>query len=214
MGKFNIIFKQLRQEARLTQDELAEKLRLSRSAIGMYESGRREPDLETTELIADFFNVDIDYLLGRTLKTTKLLGNNSLKKDCRFLSIPVLGRVIAGVPVEAMEDIIGYEDISVEEAKGGTFFALQVKGDSMEPRIKEGDVVIVRQQPCVESGEIAVIMVNGSDATVKRVILHEEGGLSLIALNPMYPPKYFTDCEIESLPISIAGKVVELRAKF
>lgn len=73
MGNFQSVLKSLRKSNNLTQEDLAKALKVSRSTIGMYENGSREPDYETLEAIADYFNVDIDYLLGRTLKTTKII---------------------------------------------------------------------------------------------------------------------------------------------
>lgn len=127
--------------------------------------------------------------------------------------IPVLGVVRAGLPVEAVENIIDYEEISEEMARQGDFFALQIKGDSMEPKISDGDVVIVRKQPDVESGEIAIVLVNGDEATIKKVQKFT-GGINLVPSNPAYDVKTFDNQKIESLPVKIIGKVVELRAKF
>ena len=127
--------------------------------------------------------------------------------------IPVLGKVVAGIPLDAIEDIIDYEEIPHSMAKSGEFFALQIKGDSMEPRIKEGDVVIVRKQPDVESGEVAIVLVNGDEATIKKVQKFN-GGINLVPSNPAYEVKTYSKDDIESLPVSIIGKVVELRAKF
>ena len=115
---------------------------------------------------------------------------------------------------KSIEEVIDYEEISEDVARCGDFFGLQVKGNSMEPKFSEGDVVIVRKQPDIESGQIGIIIVNGTDATVKRVVKHDEGGISLISLNPSYAPKYFTNNEIINMPVSIIGRVVELRAKF
>lgn len=190
----------LRERKEMTQQQLADALKISRSTIGMYEKGNREPDFETLELIADFFNVD----MGR------LIGNLTPKKGNW---IPVLGSVRAGLPMEAVENIIDYEEISEEMARQGDFFALQIKGDSMEPRIKEGDVVIVRKQPDVESGEIAIVLVNGDEATIKKVQKFT-GGINLVPSNPTYDVQTFDNHKIESLPVKILGKVVELRAKF
>lgn len=189
----------LRERKEMTQQQLADALKISRSTIGMYEKGNREPDFETLELIADFFNVD----MGR------LIGNLTPKKGNW---IPVLGSVRAGLPVEAVENIIDYEEISEEMARQGEFFALQIKGDSMEPRIKEGDVVIVRKQPDVESGDIAIVLVNGDDATIKKVQKFD-GGINLIPSNSAYNVLTYSNAQIESLPVQIFGKVVELRAK-
>ena len=190
----------LRERKEMTQQQLADALKISRSTIGMYEKGNREPDFETLELIADFFNVD----MGR------LIGNLTPKKGNW---IPVLGSVRAGLPMEAVENIIDYEEICEEMARQGDFFALQIKGDSMEPRIKEGDVVIVRKQPDVENGEIAIVLVNGDEATIKKVQKFA-GGINLVPSNPAYDVKTFDNHKIESLPVKIIGKVVELRAKF
>lgn len=207
MGKFQSTLKDLRKSFGLTQDELAKKLKLSRSTIGMYEKGAREPDFETLELIADFFNVDINYLLGRTAKTTVVPTSR------RGVSIPVYGRVAAGIPLEMIEDIVDTEEIPEDMARTGTYFSLRIHGDSMEPRIKDGDNIIIRHQEDAESGEIVVASVNGSDATCKRLKKYKEG-ISLISTNPSYEPMFFTNKEIEEKPVRILGKVVELRAKF
>ena len=119
----------------------------------------------------------------------------------------------AGIPIEAVQEILDYEEITPEMAAQGEHFALQVTGNSMEPRFQEGDVVIVRRQPDVDDGNIAVVLVDGNDATVKTVRKHKNG-ISLVAMNPSYTPMFFTNDEILELPVSIIGKVVELRGKF
>ncbi|RGB66752.1 helix-turn-helix domain-containing protein [Harryflintia acetispora] len=129
------------------------------------------------------------------------------------IKIPVLGYVRAGIPIEAVQEILDYEEITPEMAAQGEHFALQVTGNSMEPRFQEGDVVIVRRQPDVDDGNIAVVLVDGNDATVKTVRKHKNG-ISLVAMNPSYTPMFFTNDEILELPVSIIGKVVELRGKF
>jgi repressor LexA len=184
---------------------LASKLGIAKSTISMYENGKREPDYETLELIADFFNVNIGSLLT---------GKTALKsKSATGTCIPVLGYVRAGIPVEAVEDILDYEEISSDLASTGEFFALKIKGDSMEPKISEGDVVIVRKQEQVENGELAVVLVNGNDATVKRFYMNESG-VTLISSNPSYPPFIYSKEQVAELPVSVIGKVIELRAKF
>ena len=128
--------------------------------------------------------------------------------------VPVLGRIIAGIPLEAINDIIDYEEIPKAMARLGEYFGLQVRGNSMEPRIKEDDVVIVRKQSDIENGDIAVVLINGYDATLKKVT-KQENGIMLTAYNPeAYPPKFYTNEEIINLPVEILGKVIELRAKF
>lgn len=191
--------KLLRNQKHLSQAQLAKEIGVSSSTIAMWESGEREPkNYETLEIIADFFNVNMELLLTGTIAPTR---------------IPVLGKVVAGIPLDAIEDIIDYEEIPHSMAKSGEFFALQIKGDSMEPRIKEGDVVIVRKQPDVKSGEVAIVLVNGDEATIKKVQKFN-GGINLVPSNPAYEVKTYSNDDIESLPVSIIGKVVELRAKF
>ena len=126
--------------------------------------------------------------------------------------IPVLGRVAAGIPIEALENIEDYEEISMDMAMRGEHFALRISGDSMEPRILDGDVVIVKRQDVCNTGDIAVVLVNGSDATVKR-IKKEPEGLILIPNNAAYEPMFYSNEQIESLPVRVLGKVVELRRK-
>ena len=127
--------------------------------------------------------------------------------------INVFGRVAAGIPIEAIEDIIDTEEITEELAATGDFFGLQIKGDSMEPRITEGDVVIVRQQEDAETGETVIVLINGQDATCKRLKKYTEG-IMLISNNPKYEPMIFSNQEIIEKPVKIIGKVVELRGKF
>lgn len=131
----------------------------------------------------------------------------------KSVQIPVLGRVKAGIPMTAIESIIDYEEISQKQAQTGEFFGLQIKGDSMEPKISEGDVVIVRKQETVENGEIAVVLINGDDATVKK-FYKTDAGIKLVSTNPTYDPFFFTPDEVNTLPVIVIGKVVELRAKF
>lgn len=132
----------------------------------------------------------------------------------KAVRIPILGYVVAGVPISAIQDILGYEEISHELSNTGEFFALRIKGDSMEPTFTEGDTIIIRQQPDVESNEIAVVLVNGDEGTVKR-IKKDDNGIVLIGDNALaFPPQFYSNDDIERLPIKIVGKVVELRRSF
>lgn len=196
---FNEQLKLLRNQKRMSQAKLADELGVSASTVAMWESGEREPkNYETLEIIADYFNVNMEVLLTGKLAPTK---------------IPVLGKVVAGIPLEAVEEIIDYEEIPQSMARNGEYFALQIKGNSMEPKFSEGDVVIVRKQEDVDNGDIAIVLVNGNDATVKK-IKKFDGGINLIPTNSEYEVITYTADEIEKLPVRIIGKVVELRAKF
>lgn len=130
------------------------------------------------------------------------------------VKIPVLGRVVAGMPISAYQDVIDYEEITREMAESGEFYALRVRGQSMEPRICEGDTVIIKVQPDVESGDIAVVLVNGDEATLKQVY-KSDAGITLVAFNPaVYEPKFYTNKQIKALPVIISGKMVEFRARY
>jgi repressor LexA len=135
-------------------------------------------------------------------------------KKPKGVKIPVLGRVQAGVPVEAVEEILDWEEITQEMAATGDFFGLQIRGGSMEPRMKEGDVVIVRKQADSNTGDTVVVLINGDEATVKRLKKHEDGSLSLIPTNPAFDPLFYSQAEVAGLPVILLGRVVELRAKF
>lgn len=199
---FNERLKTLRIQRKMTQSELAKKIYISQPAYSKYEVGTASPNPETLCKIADALDVSVDYLLG----------SDSQPARPGYIRIPVLGRVAAGIPIDAIEEVIDWEDISAEAAGDGEYFGLQIKGHSMEPKISDGDVVIVRRQPDVDSGDIAVVLVNGDDATVKRIKKSPQG-VTLIPSNPAYEPMYYSNEEIESLPVQILGRVVELRAK-
>ena len=203
MSEFSKVFKNLRKDNNLTQSELAKKLGVATSTVGMYERAQREPDFETLEKIANCFGVNMNTLLG----------NNSGKNPLSGTKIPVLGKVAAGLPITAVENILDYEEISSETAASGEFVALKIQGSSMEPRMYDGDVVIVRVQSSVENGEVAVVMVDGSEATVKKIQFHPNG-IFLKPFNPSYDPIFYSNEEIEKLPVHIFGKVVECRQKY
>ena len=197
--------RELRLASGLSQKDLAKKLHIAPNSLSQYENGNRRIDSELAKRVADYFHVSLDTVYDY---------NAPSRPASSGVQIPVLGEVRAGLPIEAVENIIDYEEISAELARSGEYFALRVVGDSMEPRIREGDVVIVRKQPDLESGEVGIVLVNGDSATVKKVVKHADG-ISLIAYNAAsYPPHFYTKKEITTLPVTIIGKVVELRGKF
>lgn len=194
--------KNARKNASLTQLELAEKTKLSRSYIGDIEKDRYNPSVSTLELIAAATGVPASKLLSTSRHTPT---------PTRGVRIPILGKVVAGIPLEAITDIDGWEEISPKMAASGEYFALRIKGLSMEPKLHEGDIVIVKRQSDVESGDTAIILVDSEDATVKQIKKTKEG-IMLIGLNiDVYPPHFYTNREIADLPVQIIGKVVESR---
>ncbi|MDO4540208.1 MAG: XRE family transcriptional regulator [Syntrophomonadaceae bacterium] len=175
-----------------------------------FRSGKK-PIVSTEVLKKIAAGIGVDYLyLAALAEQHEFLPVCTEADD--MVSIPVLGTVPAGVPVEAIEDTQGWELISKELARRGTYFALIVRGSSMEPRIMPGDTVIVRQQPDVENGDVAVVMVGNEEATVKRVRKYCDG-ISLLPNNPAFAPTFFPYREGEESPVRIIGKVVELRGQ-
>lgn len=168
--------------------------------------GNTYPRIDKIELMANYFGISKSDLVEEQSNITTSPSNSAIQ-------INVLGRVAAGIPISAIEEIIDTEEISKDMAKTGEFFGLQIHGDSMEPRIYDGDVVIVRQQDDAESGDIIIALVNGDDAVCKRLSKYSEG-ISLISLNTKYEPMIFTNKDIQEKPVRIIGKVVELRGKF
>lgn len=162
---------------------------------------------ETIESLAYAMNIDPSYLFNLSI-------GFDVGEKRKGVSIPILGKVVAGIPIEAVEEILDYEEITPELANTGTFFALRIHDKSMEPKLLEEDIVIIRQQNTVENGEIAVVLVNGKEATIKQII-KQDNGIILNGFNSsVYPPVFYTNQQIEELPITILGKVIESRREF
>lgn len=191
----------------MTQFQLSDKTGIPPSTLSGYFAERSTPDAGRVQIIADALGVSKEEIDPRFSLTNK-------KTDTvNAVRIPVLGRVVAGTPIEATEDILGYEEITEHKTYTGEYFALRIKGDSMLPKLCDGDTVIVKKQESVDNGDIAIVLVNGCDATCKQVKF-TTNGITLIGYNTsVYEPHFYTNQEIDSLPILIIGKVVELRRK-
>lgn len=189
----------------LKQADLVRMTGIDKSSISLYLSGKVAPKGDKLYKLAIALGVTPEWLSGFNVPM--------YPKDKRTFKIPVLGTVRAGYPVEAVENIIDYEEISEEMARNDEYFALMVKGDSMEPKFSEGDVVIVRKQEDVDNGDIAIMLVNGDEATIKK-IQKFNGGINLIPSNNAYDVLTYSNKEIIEKPVVCLGKVVELRAKF
>lgn len=204
MAEIGKRIREKREAMGMTQEELAAKLGYkNKSSIAKIETGANDIVQSKVIEFANVLHTTVSYLMGWDLTPSSKKG----------VAINVLGRVAAGIPIEAIEDVIDTEEISEEMAKAGEFFGLQIHGDSMEPKFSDGDVVIVRKQNDAESDDIVIAMVNGDDATCKRLKKYKDG-IALISTNPTYDPMYFSKEEIETKPVRILGRVVELRAKF
>lgn len=187
-------------ESNIPISRIAEKSDISRAHIYKIMSGEKNVSSVTLEKICKAINI-----------LPSSLYDGEIKKE-QAVKIPVLGVIPAGIPIEAVEDILDYEEISEDMAKRGEYFALKVRGDSMLPTIKDGDIVIVRQQDDAESGKICVIMINGDDATLKE-IRKEQNGIWILPHNPTsdFKPTFYSNKEIIEKPVRILGVAVEIR---
>ena len=193
----------LRNSNNLSQAELAKKLNISRSSIGMFESNARTPTTDTLVRYAQFFNVSIDYLMG-----------TSQNSNAEKYTIPVYASISCGNPFVADEDIYDFEDIDIALKSQGEHFGLLCRGNSMSPEFKDGDVAIIRKQSNIESGDIAAVRINGDEATLK-IVKKSEQGITLVAINPdVFLPRFYSNEEIINLPVEIIGKVIENRRKY
>ena len=193
----------LRKQNNMTLEEVGNAVGVGKSTVRKWETGEiANMRRDKISKLAEALHTTPAYLMG---------WDESL--SVAAVRIPVLGKVAAGIPITAVENIIDYEEIPSSMAETGEYVALQIKGSSMEPRMFEGDVVIVKVQPTVDSGEVAVVIINGNEATVKKVQLRPDG-IVLQPFNSAYDPMFYTNEDIESIPVRIFGKVVECRQKY
>lgn len=192
----------LRNEAGWNQEELGNRMNLAKVTISQYENETRTPNTDIINQFADLFNVSVDYLLGR---------DNEKNKNGDYITINVYGKVPAGIPLEAIEDIQDTEELSVKDYNPNKdYLGLVVDGDSMYPKYLKGDTIIVEVTPQCENGADCVVYVNGYDATLKTVIKNPDGTITLKPINPNYPPTTYGPNDD---PIKILGVVKEIRRK-
>ena len=194
-----------RKNKKITRKEIADFLGVHETTIKRYEDGdTKKLPTDRLEKIAKYLNTSIDYLMG---------WEDEAKESNQGIKVPVLGAVPAGIPISAIEDIIDYEEIPQSWSNQGDFFGLRIKGNSMYPKLENGDVVIVKKQSTADNGDVVIAMVNGDDATCKRY-KRMDAGIMLTSDNSEYSPMFYTNEQIQSLPVNIIGKVVESRKKF
>lgn len=189
--------------SKLPQSEIAKRINVSPQTFNTWIQGKAIPRMGKIQLLADYFKIEKSNLIEEKSNITISQG----------IKIPVLGTVPAGIPISAVEDILDYEEIPQSWANQGKFFALKIKGDSMEPRMISGDVAIVKQQSDADSGDVVIALVNGNEATCKK-LEKTNNGIMLISTNTKYAPMFFSNEQINELPVVILGKVVELRQKY
>lgn len=198
---FSSRLKALRKSQKITQESLAKIIGVERSSVGKYEANNVIPSIDVLNRIADYFNVSVDYLLGReTNDIYASIGAMPVKK----IKLPVLGNVACGEPIYANEELDGYVYINEDI---GADFCLHAQGDSMvNARIFDGDTLFVKKQDMVDDGEIAVVLIE-DEATVKRVYYDRENNtITLMPENPAYKPMRYNGEELNN--IRILGKVI------
>lgn len=203
------VLKGLRDKKGVYQKDVARYLGVDRTTYVKYETGASEPGNDMLVKLSEYFDVPVGYLLGAEGidKNTAPFsyGENAV------LRIPVYGSIPAGLPMEAIEDVLDYEEAPASWSLGGKeFFALKIKGDSMSPDYLCGDIVVFERAETCDTGDDCAVMVNGDDATFKRVE-RKETGVVLKPLNPEYETLFFSNDEIETKPVRILGIARELR---
>lgn len=205
LGNKEIFSKNLRRYMKINnkdRSDVSRDLEIPYSTLTDWYNGNIYPRIDKIQLLANYFGI----------QKADLVEENSTTNN----SIPILGTVKAGYNWLAEENVIGYitdeDTIKTYKKKIKEYFALQVTGDSMLPLLSEGDLVIVHDQDDVESGQTAVVLINGEEATVKKVVKTNEG-IELHAMNPYYPVKKFTFEDMRTIPVKIIGRVKEAKIK-
>ena len=199
--------RELRIKNKMKQIEVCNQLGISQGALSGWENGYYEPDNKSLVKLALIFNTSTDYLLGIDSNTIPI----KYSANSNYISIPVYGTIPAGIPMEAIEDILGYEEAPGSWTNGGKeYFALKITGSSMEPEYRNGDIIIFLRQSDCENNEDCAVAINGNDWTFKRVEKTAEG-IYIKPLNPSYETRFFTNQQCEELPVEVKGVFWELR---
>ena len=207
---FNNNLNFIRKKKNITQQELADKTNIERSTISRIENGEIDTSIDNAIKIANALEIPLEEIIAKDLRFDNI---SPVEIDKDVVKIPVLGVIPAGVPIEAIEDVLDYEEIPKDWCKGGKeFFGLLIKGDSMFPKYIDNDVVIFEKTNDFNNGDECAVMVNGDDCTFKKVLKHDHG-ITLQPLNSAYDIKMYSNEDIEKLPIKIIGVAKEMRRK-
>lgn len=203
------VLQKLLDERGITATDVARETGISRSSMTDWKKGRSTPKYEKRKKIADMFGVTVEYLDGVSPFPYGEEKNFEVCSESSTVTIPILGRVPAGIPIEAVTDRIG--EIEIASPRGDDkYWALKVKGDSMYPKILDGDIVIFREQQSCENGDICVVRVNGTDATLKKVVKNGDS-IILQPLNPDFEPLVFSDSVVDQPSLEVIGVAKEIR---
>lgn len=198
LGNKEIFSKNLRYYMTLnkkTRNDICNDLGFKYTTFTDWYNGNIYPRIDKIEIIANYFRIEKSDLI-----------ENKINKEPNIYKVPILGTVKAGYDWLAEENVIDYITLKEEIPNIKEYYALRITGDSMLPILNAGDTVIVHNQDDVESGQTAVILINGEEATVKKVIKTNDG-IELHSMNPYYPVKKFTFEDMKNIPVKIIGRV-------
>lgn len=206
MNTFGDKLRQAMEKAEMNATELSEKTGISKSTISRYLSGGYIAKQRNLLKLSRALHVDPKFLFSDAVE--------ELDANLKVYKIPIVGKVVAGTPIDAIENITDYIRVTNPAAADGSYYALHVTGASMEPEMREGDLVIVHKQDYFDSGDICIVLVNGNEATVKKVIKSDQG-ITLIGFNAtVYPPHFYNARQVEELPVRVIGKVKQVRRSY
>lgn len=206
MNTFGDNLRKAMEKAEINATELSEKTGISKSTISRYLSGGYIAKQKNLLKLSIALHVEPKFLFSDAVE--------ELDANLKVYSIPLVGKVVAGTPIDAIENITDYIRVTDPAAADGSYYALHVTGASMEPEMREGDLVIVHKQDYFDSGDICIVLVNGDEATVKKVIKSDQG-ITLIGFNAtVYPPHFYNVRQVEELPVRVIGKVKEVRRSY
>lgn len=194
----------------IDRNKLCDALNIKYTTVSDWLNAKKYPRIDTIEMLADFFNIQKSNLIENQ---NQLTPEQKYKSNLFCNKIPILGKIPAGVSIEAIEDIIDYEEVSDDMLKGEKeYFGLKIKGNSMYPKYSENDIVLFLKVNDCESGDDCAVIINGNDAIFKKIIKHDTG-IILQSINPEYESKFYSCEDIEKLPIRIIGIAKEIRRK-
>ena len=206
MNTFGDNLRKAMEKAEINATELSEKTGISKSTISRYLSGGYIAKQKNLLKLSLALHVEPKFLFSDAVE--------ELDANLKVYSIPIVGKVVAGTPIDAIENITDYIRVTNPAAADGSYYALHVTGASMEPEMREGDLVIVHKQDYFDSGDICIVLVNGDEATVKKVIKSDQG-ITLIGFNAtVSPPHFYNVRQVEELPVRVIGKVKEVRRSY
>ena len=199
---FSDKLKEARQKANLSQADLAAKLNLNVRTYASYERGERDVSTALLRSICQTLRVSSDDLLSNDEPNALPLAEN------KIYQVPVFSSVSAGFGAYACSDVVDYMPLFIENsADVPDMICIKVSGDSMYPKIEDNDIVVVRKQESVDSGSVAVVIVDGEQGFVKRVV-YDDDTIELQSINPEYAPKIFKGADV--LRVRVVGLVKQI----